>query len=115
MEDGGRAKGGGADAIWEGDAAGFPVSGIRFMDRALDAGLRAVGPGDESGREGNEARRKRRPYGAMAMRCSRVRKKRAPSEIAGVERQVSPSLLVATTENLSEAGITKTLPSSLVK
>lgn len=61
------------------------------------------------------ARFARSHYFPIATTLSRVRKKSAPSEIAGVERHVSPSGLLATTENLSVAGTTNTLPSSLVK
>lgn len=64
---------------------------------------------------GGRAPNRRGYFVATATRFSRVRKKRVPSEMAAVARQVSPSLLVARTENLAPTGMTKTLPSSLVK
>ena len=51
----------------------------------------------------------------MAINFARVRKKSVPSEIAGVARQVSPSLFVATSEYLLAAATTNTTPCSLVK
>ncbi len=45
-------------------------------------------------------------YLPMAVRYSRVLKNNVPSEIAGLAMQVSPNLLVATTENFPSAGTT---------
>src|SRR5262245_35675757 len=50
----------------------------------------------------------------IAMRCFRVRKYRRPSDIAGDEKQDSPSELVASSSNVGPAFSTKTSPSSLV-
>jgi len=52
---------------------------------------------------------------AMARRFSVVRKNKVPSEMAGVVKQIPPSLLVAETLNFSVAGMTKTSPCSPVK
>ena len=52
---------------------------------------------------------------AMASRFSVVRKNKVPPEMAGVVKQMPPSLLVAATLNFSVAGMTKTSPCSPVK
>jgi hypothetical protein len=51
----------------------------------------------------------------IAMSFSVVRKKRVRSEIAGVDKEIPPSLFVARMENFLSAGRTKTSPCSLVK
>src|SRR6266545_6870224 len=48
----------------------------------------------------------RSSYFPTAVRCSRVLNSIVPSEIAGVAMQVSPSELVAMTENFPSAGTT---------
>ena len=45
-------------------------------------------------------------FGPIAITLSRVRKNKAPSEMAGVARQVSPKVFVAATENFAPTGTT---------